>query len=411
MADSRTTHPAGSDIASSAPQPGTGLLGLLITALSLFVLILAANLPAPLYAVYRQLFGFSTAVLTLIFATYAVVLVPSLLFFGQLSDKLGRRPVIITGLVIGICSLVLFSLARGTGWLFGARALQGLAVGAATGAATAALVELDADRGLAAMLATLATAGGTAMGPILGGALAQWAPAPLVLCYVLGAGLALAALTGIVRLPEPLRTAPSGGFRIQRPHVPAGIRVQFARASITAAAVWSVAALYVSVVPSYAARLLTTHNLALLGAISAVMLGMSCATQLGFKNRDERVQPVGLLGLVVGLLLLVGCFPLHSLALLVAAAVFAGAGHGLAFLGAQAQINRICSPQRRGEVGASFYVCIYMAVAASVTGVGIASDVISLFGAVALFACVVASVAMLTAVWHVVTSRHTRQTS
>jgi hypothetical protein len=220
--------------------------------------------------------------------------------------------------------------------------------------------------------------------------------------------LALVALVGVVRLPEPLSVRRSGGWRIQRPHVPPGIRAQFVRASITAAAVWSVAALFVSVVPSYAARLLATHNLALLGAISALMLGMSCATQLAFKNLDERVQPAGLFVLVIGLLLLIGCFPLRSLALLVAGAVFAGTGHGLAFLGAQAQINRICSPQRRAEVGASFYVCIYLCVAVSVIGVGIASDAASLFGAVSLFACVCASVALLTAVWHLVAGRQTQ---
>ncbi|HMI68616.1 MAG TPA: MFS transporter, partial [Solirubrobacteraceae bacterium] len=52
-----------------------------IVATSLFVLLVASNMPTPLYAVYRERFGFSSAVLTLIFATYAVVLVPSLLLF------------------------------------------------------------------------------------------------------------------------------------------------------------------------------------------------------------------------------------------------------------------------------------------------------------------------------------------
>jgi hypothetical protein len=50
------------------------------------VLLAGANLATPLYAVYRERFGFSSAVLTLVFATYALVLAPSLLVFGQLSD-------------------------------------------------------------------------------------------------------------------------------------------------------------------------------------------------------------------------------------------------------------------------------------------------------------------------------------
>src|SRR5438105_3646739 len=106
------------------------------------VLMAGANLATPLYAVYAKEFGFSSLVLTSIFATYAFVLVPALILFGRLSDRFGRRPVILAGLAVACGGLVLFALASGTAWLFAARALQGLAVGMIGGAATAALVEL-----------------------------------------------------------------------------------------------------------------------------------------------------------------------------------------------------------------------------------------------------------------------------
>jgi MFS family permease len=85
-------------------------------------------------------------VLTLVFATYAVVLAPSLLVFGRLSDLFGRRLVIGAGLAAAVAGLALFALARGTPWLFAARAAQGIAVGAISGTATAALVELEPRR-------------------------------------------------------------------------------------------------------------------------------------------------------------------------------------------------------------------------------------------------------------------------
>ena len=47
----------------------------LILTVAFFTLLLGSNLPTPLYAVYRERFGFSSAVLTLVFATYMVVLV------------------------------------------------------------------------------------------------------------------------------------------------------------------------------------------------------------------------------------------------------------------------------------------------------------------------------------------------
>ena len=102
---------------------------------ALFVLVAGANLATPLYAVYRDRFGFSSVVLTLVFATYQLVLCPSLIVFGQLSDRIGRRPVVAGGLAVAMVGLALFALAATTAWLFAARAVQGLAVGAASGAA------------------------------------------------------------------------------------------------------------------------------------------------------------------------------------------------------------------------------------------------------------------------------------
>src|SRR5437763_3220587 len=130
------------------------------------VLMAGANLATPLYAVYSRQFGFSPLVLTAIFATYAIVLVPALVFFGRLSDRFGRRPVVAAGLATACLGLALFAAAQGTASLFAARAVQGLAVGMISGPATAALVELDpqGSRRRAALGAGLAQAGGSASG-------------------------------------------------------------------------------------------------------------------------------------------------------------------------------------------------------------------------------------------------------
>src|SRR3954466_8589536 len=160
-----------------------------------FAMMAGANLATPLYAIYEREFGFSSAVLTLVFATYALVLAPALLLFGQLSDRLGRRRVMAAGVATATAGLGLFALAGGLPWLFGARAVQGLAVGMISGAAAAALVDLDPapheDR--AALFASLAQAGGSGAGPVIAGMLAAWAPARLVLPFVIFIGLGIAA--------------------------------------------------------------------------------------------------------------------------------------------------------------------------------------------------------------------------
>jgi predicted MFS family arabinose efflux permease len=164
-----------------------------------------------------------------------------------------------------------------------------------------------------------------------------------------------------------------------------------------------VAALYLSVVPSYAAKLLDTGNLALLGAIAGSLLAASCTAQLIASRRDRTAgaQPLGLALVVAGLAALVLAFPLHSLAALFASALLGGAGHGLAFLGAQAEINELAPIERRGEVTAAFISCIYFGVAVSAIGVGLLSTTLSLRTAVTIFALVVGSTALSAIAWHV----------
>src|SRR5581483_89792 len=173
------------------------------------------------------------------------------------------------------------------------------------------------------------------------------------------------------------------------------------RVSLTAAAVWSVAALFVSVVPTYAGKLLHSHDLALLAAIAATVLAASTAVQpLALRRRVLNGQPAGLCLLAAGLVMLVIAFPLGSLAALLAAGVLGGAGHGIAFLGAQADLNRIAPDERRGEVSAAFAVFIYLGVASAVIGVGLLALVVSLFAAVCVFAAVIGGTALASAAWH-----------
>jgi len=380
----------------------------LVGAIALFVLLTDGNLATPLYAVYRQKFGFSATELTLIFATYTIVLIPSLLLFGQFSDRVGRRPVLVAGLATAAVGLMLLAIATSTGWLFVARAVQGASLGAVVGTAAAALVELhpDGNHERAALATVLAQSGGSAAGPLLGGALAQWAPAPLRLCYLVAIGVTLVTALFVLAIHEPRE--PSGEWRLQRPSVPAEARGRFARASLTGASVWAVGAMYLSVIPSYASKLLATNDLALLGAISALMLAAACPVQvLGVRGlvSPRGAQPAGLVLLVAGLAALVFAFPAQSLALVLVAAFLAGLGLGLGYFGSQAEINQLAPPKRRGEVTAAFITCLYTGVSITVISVGVVSDAVSLRTAVTAASIVVATVALATTVWHLAGTR------
>jgi hypothetical protein len=274
------------------------------------------------------------------------------------------------------------------------------------GAASAALVELDPrpQEHTAALMAALAQAGGSAAGPLVAGLLAAWAPAPRVLSFALLGVLTAGCAAAVLTIPEPAPAA-AGAWRIQRPSVPAPIRGLFARVAVTGALLWAVAALFLSVVPSYATRLLGTSSLALLGAISALMLAASCAAQLASRGS----QPAGLLLAAGGLAALWLAFPLHSLPVLLLAAVLAGSGHGAGFLRAQAELNLAAPPDRRGAVNAAFYTCIYLGVSVSVIGVGVLAAAVSLFTGVWVFAAVTGTAALVVAAWHLAAGRTRRR--
>jgi MFS family permease len=72
-------------------QTGHSDVELAAVAGKLGVMFVGATLPTPLYPLYREAFGFSAVTLTLIYATYDLGNLAALLFFGPLSDQIGRR--------------------------------------------------------------------------------------------------------------------------------------------------------------------------------------------------------------------------------------------------------------------------------------------------------------------------------
>ncbi|MGY5051406.1 MFS transporter [Streptomyces sp. 900105755] len=107
------------------------------------VMMATASAPSPIYPLYRERWGLSVTMLTVIFAVYVVGPLGALLTVGSLSDQLGRRPVLVAALVVAATSTAIFWTADGVVSLLIARVVQGIATGTATGALAAGLVDLS----------------------------------------------------------------------------------------------------------------------------------------------------------------------------------------------------------------------------------------------------------------------------
>ena len=71
-------------------------------------LFAGSTVVTPLYVIYKQQFGFSQISLTLIYAVYVVGNLTALLFFGRLSDQIGRRAVATMAMALAIASALVF---------------------------------------------------------------------------------------------------------------------------------------------------------------------------------------------------------------------------------------------------------------------------------------------------------------
>ncbi|MDF5754396.1 MFS transporter [Spongiactinospora sp. TRM90649] len=360
------------------------------TAYTLLILLTGTNLPTPLYRTYEAEFGFSPLVVTLIFAVYAATLIPSLLVAGPLADAVGYRRVLLPAVGLAALGALAFALAPGTEWLFAARALQGIALGAASGPLTALLARLepDGDRRKAALVATVASVGGLGLGPVLAGALAQHAPAPEVLPFAVEIGLLVPAAIVVALLPEPVaRTR----WRPRRPEIPAGLRSIFATSGMASFLAFAVIGIFLTLVPSYVATLSGSDDLLLGGAAVGLTLLCSALAQLfGYGRPARTLEQAGLPLLAAGLALLALTGALSSLPLLLAATVIGGTGQGLAFLGGLTAVNGAAPAGRHAAVMSGFYVIIYLGVGLPVIGVGLLATVVGLLAAVQYFAVAVA---------------------
>ncbi len=338
-------------------------------------MMVGTTLPTPMYALYGEQMHFAVLTTTVIYATYAGGVLFALLVFGRWSDAIGRRPVLLAGVVFALASAAVFLVAHSVPMLLVGRVLSGLSAGIFTGTATAAVIEAAPEswRARAAAVATVVNIGGLGIGPLLAGLLVQYAPAPLHLSFIVH--IVLAVLAGVAVLVVPETSERTGKIGVQRLSVPAQVRAVFVVASLAAFAGFAVTGLFAAVAPSFVSQVVGIGNHAIAGLIASSIFFASAVAQIAARSLNaQRAVAIGCAILVAGMVILAVALQLSSLTGLVAAAVVAGAGQGISFSRGLAAVAERTPADRRAEVSSTYFVVAYVAISLPVVGEGVAAQ-------------------------------------
>lgn len=179
-----------------------------LLALSALAVVSQLYLPLPLFGDIAGRYGVSTGTAGLVTTVFGLAYACGMLFFGTLSDRTGRKVVMVAGLgALALASLLVGLLPSFTGVLV-ARTLQGFVAGALPPVAIAYLPEQLPDRlkvfGIGCMTTAFLLAG--LLGQLYGGAMGTLSAAvlPLVAVYAVAAAL-------VTLLPEERRERDEGG--------------------------------------------------------------------------------------------------------------------------------------------------------------------------------------------------------
>ncbi|MGB3708283.1 MFS transporter, partial [Gordonia sp. (in: high G+C Gram-positive bacteria)] len=304
--------------------------------------------------------GIGNAALEVAFGIYAIGLLPGLLSGGGISDKVGRKPIVLlgaTGAALGNLLMLLWHTEPG---VIVGRFAVGLGVGLAVSAGTAWCADLGGKRGT--VFAGAALTGGFAAGPLVSGLIAQFAGgAALTAPFVVTVSASLAAVVAGFRVPSSRRIAVEAS-EVTLNDTPMAAR-SLSRALVTSLpmSVWVFSSITMSIVVM-AGRMTQFNGPWVPGVAAVLALGSGFVIQV-IARRGGWGPRAGVIGAIVaasGLAVVVGGGSDPSPAAFIAASVLLGTGYGLCLREGLLDVETFAPLDKRGLATGIFYVGTYL---------------------------------------------------
>ncbi|WP_063000564.1 MFS transporter [Nocardia mikamii] len=341
-------------------------------AAAIFAIAWGGNEFTPLLVMYKN-DGLPVTTVNLLLFEYVLGIVPALLIGGPLSDRYGRRRLMRPAPLITAVGSTLLAFGSGVVPMLSiGRVLCGVGLGLAMAVGSSWLKELSqppfgpaSAPGIGARRSAMSLTGGFAIGAGVAGVLAQWAPWPATLAYLINVALCLIAAVRVLRAPETVAPQP-----VRKPlrddlRIPAAGHRRFRRIALPLA-LWlftSAAAAY-AILPTLAADRITGMPIAFSALITVITLGCGFAIQSVARRIDlpgtARIAALSLALTTAGMAASVYAAATLQLWAVIATAAVLGFGFGIGMVAGLQEIERIARPDDLAGLTAVFYSVSYL---------------------------------------------------
>lgn len=351
----------------------------LLVAIAVFAVAWGGNQFTPLMVMYRLNGDLDLVFVDLLLFIYALGIAPALLISGPLSDRIGRKPVMLAAPVFSIVGSALIAAGETTGpLLLVGRALSGVGVGLAMAVGGSWVKELSNPRFDAKAKSTsgakrqsMALTLGFGIGAGIAGSLAQFAPLPGQLPYILHIVLTVPTIIAMMVVPET-RQSPhlAGGSRetiLQSLRTPSVKSPRFLLvAAMVAPWVFGAAGVAYAIIPSlmqqevgqpvFFSALITFF--ALLFGFGIQQFGPRIASETSARGSLAAMCIV-----IVGMGLAMWMSASPTILSAVIAALVLGMGYGLSMFTGLNEVQRIAGPRDLAGLTGIFYCLTYIGFA------------------------------------------------
>lgn len=328
----------------------------------------------PLLVMYRTVEGYEQVAVDMLLAAYVLGIVPALLIGGPLSDRHGRRALMIPAPILAMVGSILLALGAGSlVLLFVGRVFSGLALGLGMAVGTSWIKELSdrpyeahPERVSGARRASLSLTAGFALGAAIAATLAQFAPLQTVLPYVINLLICLPAVLLVAGAPETRHASAPHGSLLSDLKIPATRQHRFWFVVAPSAPwVFGCAASSYAILPALMADVVgPDYGIAFSGLMCLVGLGCGFFIQpLGrHLDRDGSIRSlaVGMVAVILGMLTAVAAAATLNILVVLAASAVLGCGYGLVLVSGLQEVQRIARPDDLAGLTAVFYSLTYV---------------------------------------------------